>query len=736
METSSTILNGTEIKKTSQQQNLLFPEFSAQKSISFYKAPISNTKPSKEITLNSIKEIILSDIYKNITDAYREIEDVKQKSIFKSEMFDYVTFSCTTSNRDSKSIKQHSNLICVDLDHVGNTETIKNIVIKIKELFIPSLIFRSPSGDGLKLVYHIDITKGSHNEYFTALKSFFNQEVGFDIDKKCGDIVRACFLCHDPDVYFNETPVQLDRAFIDTFCTQHEDSARSSKFTNNQLESITNYSEIIANCKTWLDKKETFSKGNRNNYINQFAGVLNRFGVPESQTLGELESYQEADFTIKEIQSTVRSVYKNTKWHNTSQFDKSKPFDFVKMEVNEPISKTPLLPIEGMPVFLQDCINNYQKVYNLPRDFIAGSVIISTALAIGNKLELVGRYNNVPILWLSIIGPVSSGKTEPLNRCLSFFIKKDTDSIRKYHKDLATYESEMSKPKNERDEDITKPQCFQYILNDYTPEALSQVHSINKRGLMIYRDELKGWIDDFSRYGKSGEQSNMLSTFYRTPTTYNRKGSPIINIEESCIFVAGSMQVDLLHTLAADSRAENGFLSRICNVFPDQSEKQYYTNEELDPNVMKEYYRYLDILVSVPDISTLRLGAKATALYEAWFNRNVDQTNEEVSGYLQGVYGKLDVISLRLAIIIHGMKLACDGETQREITPETMQTALDITEYFRATALKVYDIIFKEPEKNLDKKSVAKFLFRLGNQKTLLAEVLKTSRSQLNRLLK
>jgi hypothetical protein len=736
METSSTILNGTLMKKTPQQQNLLFPEFSAQKSFSFYKAPISNTKPSKEISLNSIKEIILSDIYKNITNTYREIEDVKHKSILKSEMFDYVTFSCTTSNRDSKSIKHHSNLICVDLDHVGNIDTIKNIAIKIKELSIPSLMFRSPSGDGLKLVYHIDITKGSHQEYFTALKSFFNQEVGFDIDKKCGDIVRACFLCHDPDVYFNETPVQLDRAFIDTFCTQHEDSARSSKFTNNQRESIANYSEIIAHCKTWLDKKETFSKGNRNNYITQFAGVLNRFGVPESQSLSEFESYQEADFTLKEIQATVRSVYKNTKWHNTSQFDKSEPFDFDEKIENDPVHETPLLPIEGMPDFIQDFINNYQNVYNLPRDYIAGGVLISTALGIGDKLELRGRYTNIPVIWMSIIGNVSSGKTDPLNRCLSFFNRKDTLSFQSYLKEMAIYEAEIKKSKNERDESIVEPKLFQYILNDFTPEALSQAHSTNDRGIMTYRDELKGQIDDFGRYGKSGEQSNMLSSYFQLPIKFNRKGSTPINIPKPCIFLAGGMQVDLLPSLAADNRAENGFLSRICHVFPDTSDKSYFSNLELDPVVMKEYYKYLEILTSLPEISHLTLSAEATVLYEAWFNRNADRTNEEMSGYLKGVYGKLDVISLRLAIIIHGMKLACDGEAQREITPETMEAALNITEYFRSTALKVYDTIFKEPQKNLDKKSVAKFLIGLGNQKTIVAKVLKTSRQQIDRHIK
>jgi hypothetical protein len=674
--------------------------------------------------------------------------DGKLKRDFKAENFDYTTFSCTASKRHSDYVLQHSNLFCGDIDHIGNVQSINNLKAKIISLFAPALMFRSPSGDGLKVVYQIDKNQGEHLEYYYAIESFFAQELGIKIDKQCKDIVRACFLCHDPEVYFNEAPDTLDRSFIDTFQPQQLDSiphnsiiSAQSQLSTTTIEKISDNSEIIERLKTWLNKKETFIKGNRNNYITQFAGVLNRYGIPEATAMSVLKIYQESDFPLSGIEATVRSVYSKIQWHNTAKFDINIPCNFEKttkqetteQEPEEKQPETQPLPIEGMPEFIQDFINEYC------RDFIAGSVIISTALGIGNKLELVGKYKNVPVLWLNFIGNVSSGKTHPLSECLSYFTKRDCESIQKYNEDLRVFNAEKEKPKEEQDLKIIEQElkCFQFILNDATPEASALAHSINNRGLCFYRDELKGWLDDFNKYKKSGEQSNMLSSWYQLPMTYNRKSSGILNIPKPCIFVAGGMQIDLLSSLAKDSRAENGFLSRFCNVFPDHSEKQYFTNEVLHPKVMTVYYEYLKILVEMQDVVKLQLSPDSSILYAKWFNNNVDKTNNEQSGYLKGVYGKLDVICLRLAIVLHGMWIGCNHGVENEISSEIITSAINLTEYFRATALKVYRRIFKDAgNETLNNKSVIHYCNKRGASQNDIAGALKVSQQYVQKILK
>ena len=397
------------------------------------------------------------------------------------------------------------------------------------------------------------------------------------------------------------------------------------------------------------------------------------------------------------------------------------------------------LSIGYFPLNLQEIINTCAETYRTPRDYWAGAVLAATSLAIGNKLELVTIYRNVPLLWLVLLGDVSSGKSNPLDFCLEYFKKLDACSIKKYNEDLAEFNRLSSMSNRERmDEGIidklVRPECMQFILNDFTPEAMVEAHKANSRGMMILRDELKGLFDDFGRYNKSGEQSNMLSAWSGIGMSYNRKTSGVMNIEHPCINVCGGMQPDLLRTLAADYRAENGFLSRMCMVFPDNTLKAEYSTKMLPDKIRLYWEEYLSDLVNQNSKLELTLSSEAEDKYEKWYNMNCDQVNKESSGYLKGVYGKLDIICLRLAVILKGMNMACEGEYSKQISAREMEGAIGLTEYFRAAALKVYGKLFG-PDGSVNKKEMAKYLLQQGMQKTEVAKLTGTSRPTLDRWL-
>jgi hypothetical protein len=92
-------------------------------------------------------------------------------------------------------------------------------------------------------------------------------------------------------------------------------------------------------------------------------------------------------------------------------------------------------------------------------------------------------------------------------------------------------------------------------------------------------------------------------------------------------------------------------------------------------------------------------------------------------GYLKGVYGKLDIITLRLAVVLRGMNLAYDGIYSEVITAKEMQAVIALTEYFRATALKVYKRIFGKGN-DINTREVIKYLARRrGYNQHRIAEI-------------
>jgi len=170
--------------------------------LSFFKAPITNILPHNTVTLLQIYSIITGNYYKQRTEYLRKITDPKQARQFKAANFDYCTFSGTFTTRNDRALIKHSGLLCVDFDHLNNVEALFNNLLN-DDYFDTQLLFRSPSGDGLKWIIPIDTTSSSHNEYFTAVANYILQTYNIEIDKSGRDPSRACFLPYDPQAYLS-----------------------------------------------------------------------------------------------------------------------------------------------------------------------------------------------------------------------------------------------------------------------------------------------------------------------------------------------------------------------------------------------------------------------------------------------------------------------------------------------------------------------------------------------------
>lgn len=178
------------------------------KQFSFFSSPITNTKPSKNFTLLDAYYYIKGDTAKERTKKLRSFADAKQSRMFKAANFDYCTFSGTFTTRTDKALINHSGLLCIDFDHLPKLDSLRSQLLK-DEYFDTQLLFRSPSGDGLKWVIEIDISQTTHADYFRAVANYLFQTYGIEADKSGKDISRACFLPHDPNCFINPKYLNL-----------------------------------------------------------------------------------------------------------------------------------------------------------------------------------------------------------------------------------------------------------------------------------------------------------------------------------------------------------------------------------------------------------------------------------------------------------------------------------------------------------------------------------------------
>ena len=104
----------------------------------------------------------------------------------------------------------------LDIDHLETAklsiETVRGNLAQLPEV---TLLFKSPSGDGLKVLFQLKEACSDAALFSAFYKLFarrFAEKNGLSqvLDYRTSDVTRACFLSYDPDAYYNPDSNPID----------------------------------------------------------------------------------------------------------------------------------------------------------------------------------------------------------------------------------------------------------------------------------------------------------------------------------------------------------------------------------------------------------------------------------------------------------------------------------------------------------------------------------------------
>ena len=157
-------------------------------------------------------------------------------------------------------------------------------------------------------------------------------------------------------------------------------------------------------------------------------------------------------------------------------------------------------PLEIFPDSIQSYIFEVHKTLNASVDYLGCAMLWILSLCVGNsmKIEVKKGWVESGVIWLAIVGKAGIGKTHNIEAVTRPLMKLNEREIKRYRDNLVKYEEYQALDKKEKElaEKIYPPQNTQFIVGDATIEALLDLHSGNKNGVGILRDELSGWIKD------------------------------------------------------------------------------------------------------------------------------------------------------------------------------------------------------------------------------------------------
>ena len=395
-----------------------------------------------------------------------------------------------------------------------------------------------------------------------------------------------------------------------------------------------------------------------------------------------------------------------------------------------------MLPIDILSRQAQEVANTVADVFQCSRDMVVAGMFAVVGTTIGKRLMIDdGKYCNYPCLWVCNVAPSGSNKSTPMRFLLQPLKDRDAYNYGIYREELKLYKA-AGETKAE------KPVFNQFLVSDSTPEARNQVLSVNPNGVLLYRDELKGMIDDFGRYNRSGELSQLLSIFDSDNIIVNRKSEDTLLIEKPFMSILGSIQPSLFQeTFSNELMMGNGFVQRWLFCFPDSVPPAMYSDEVIPSSVANDWRSFIYNLLMY-DFSAeggkLYLRGEAKKVYIEYYNK-LQLKKVDTDDYMAAVYSKLQIYVIRWAGIAH---ILGNNPSSVDISPGEMEYSCRCMDYFIGCAEKVYQILRagkNRPEaKPMGKEQMIANVYHLTNpvSQSAVAEALGVTQQYISKCIK
>lgn len=691
--------------------------------LSYFNPPITNTVPSKELSLLDVIKLIKTDELYQLTSDLRNLPDEK-KSDFKKNRFPGVTFSGVFSKRTDSSIISNSSLIAVDIDKIGE-EKANSIKEKMTANSPIVLCFTSPSGDGIKMIFKVDSKKHTTRDNYEAACSYIRKHFGIEdqhLDTSCSNVSRLCFLCHDPNAWVNSILLEntieeiaelYDEMYADNTPEFNRSELIENVFTsdpylrNAKLDfqhkgSEHNFSILLTLTQR---RKGDYVKGNRHTFIQYLCSLANQFGMPKNYLNRYLFEFASKHISTNDkgdpfdIDGELFHIIDDTYTRYQSQFS-----SWQEEEVNEQI-ETPTIPDEvydELPnIIAKPCslfVNNREKdVF-----FLSMLGVLSNWMP-----KIQGKYDgrlHGANMYFFISAPASAGKGVLIwSRKLTKYIQNHLKD--KYRSDLQEYEVELAKYEaavkaGEKGEKPIKPSKQKFIIpgNISSSAIISCIEANNNFGLIFETEADSLTVALNNDWGNFSD--TLRKGFHHEPIQLTRKtNSEDIEIERPYLSMVLSGTPNQIERLI--SSIENGVFSRIIfydfplriewhDVFSDRNtgfEEFFDQYARLLHRIFEPYFN--KPIYNIEDLTLFEFTSEQQAKFNCWFEKKQSE--------LAHIYGNDIVPSIR-RLGVSFFRIAMIFTATRQIEKNN----LDPSKYGSENKLICLDVDYANAERIVD----------------------------------
>ena len=615
--------------------------------------------------LNAIKE---GRFDKEIT-KLREADSEEEKGRIKNSLLAFTPSVELNTGRKFAEGDSYSSIIHLDYDKLDD---VPGALKKIKALDYTYSCFISPSGNGIKVFVRVSNEMEQHKDAFNTLRHYYDKAVGRESDKSIKDLNRLCFVSSDPELYLNEESKVFDYTTI----------------------SMTRTAEELWE---YTSRKETFTVGNRNNFVHFFACNANREGLDIEEVKSYCSSMTDATLTYQEIEKTIRSAYEN----NTSQFGELQSVQFVQSCSKE--EKSPMIPEEVYdnlpPVLKESC----EVFSGRERDVYLTSALCIIGGGLSNMKGLYSKKIVYPNLYSFIIAPAASGKgamnyARNLGDCYDKILEsKNKEAKALYETELEIYNFKKRIAKKEEDirnlKKPEKPKFKTFFIPGNTSSAMIYKHLEFNNGNGCICESEADTITNALRQEWGNFSDVLRDAFHNEKLSNSRKTDfEYIKIEEPKLSIAITGTPDQVKGILKST--QNGLASRFIYYYyetPPKWKKTYTVS--IDQTKQEQFALFTQELCHKFSSQSSRLfnltesqGSKLDNI----FSETLEEKYELHGGDSSSLVFRLGEITYRIAMVLSGIRT---DEPIMECEDRDFETAMELAKVYLAHGLNVFEKI-------------------------------------------
>src|SRR5688572_3445687 len=288
--------------------------------------------------------------------------------------------------------------------------------------------------------------------------------------------------------------------------------------------------------------------------------------------------------------------------------DRSRASRFDEPEWPDPASlpdelpPVPRLDLDLLPAVLRRRVEDVADRMQCPVEYPAVGLLSVLSGAIGRGCGVLPKRHDdwlvVPNVWGAVVGRPGAMKSPALSEMLQPIRDLERAAAEQHEFDLRLHEEDQVIARQRRkvaeesvrqaikkggnvrdavagavDERDAEPACRRYLLHDPTVEKLGEVLRDNPRGVLLFRDELTGFLRSLDRQGHERDRPFYFEAWNDTNSyAYDRIGRGTVRIEAAWVSILGGIQPGPLSAYVRGLRGEtdDGLLQRFqLIVWPD-----------------------------------------------------------------------------------------------------------------------------------------------------------------------